>query len=151
MKQVFPIFYVLMTSKRADCYRLIFSYIENNIFCLKPHVIMVDWEASLRLALTQIYSESIIKGCWYHYICAIRKKCLMILGPLLRKDNTVRSIYRQLFCVPLLPSEFIEDGFNSVKHTARFNGVFDKFEKIFDYYENYWMRLVINYHYKNYY
>lgn len=72
--QIFPLAYVLMTNKTAECYTAVFNFIKNNIFDLKPAIIMTDWETGLRCAIRTCFPNSTLKGCWYHYCAALRKK-----------------------------------------------------------------------------
>lgn len=132
-----------MTTKRTDCYAAIFNYIEDNVFNLLPRQFTTDWEQGLRKALLQVYPKTELKGCWYHYCMALRRKSLSLgIGKLLNRNENAAEIYRQLKCIPLLPANFIEDGFNAIKHKARFDDLLQEFEELFDYYQRNWLKLV---------
>lgn len=142
--QIFPIFFALMTHKSAECYTDLFKYIENHVFQLQPAQVMTDWESALRLAINNVYPSTDIKGCWFHYCSAIRRKAEKVVKDfhLLKTDKNAYEIYRQLLSIPLLPSEYIEDGYHAVKHKARFDGLFEKFKALFEYYEEQWLKVV---------
>lgn len=105
-------------------------YIEENAFSLKPAQFMADWEGALRLAVKQVYPAADLRGRWFHYCSAIRKKCQKVVKgfhDLKDTNEKAYAIYKQILSIPLLPPEYIEDGYFAIKHKARFDGVFELF------------------------
>lgn len=106
-----------MTKKSADCYAAVFNYIKNHVFDLKPAMIMTDWEAGMRCAIRTCFPNSILKGCWYHYCAALRKKLLRFgLHRELKENALARLIKQMMMSLPLLPQEMFEEGYT---HTSK--------------------------------
>lgn len=141
--QIFPIFYVLMTSKSTKAYQSVFQYIENNVFHLEPSQFLTDFEAGLRKALKLCFPSAIILGCWFHYCSAIRRKVLSLgLYKLIADNRNALSIYKKMMCLPLLPPESILEGYETILNEAEMNRLFKTFKKVFEYFEAFWLREV---------
>lgn len=145
--QIFPVFFVLMTNKRTELYLDVFKYIDDNVFQLQPAQFMADFEAGLRKAIQTHYPEASLYGCWYHYCASIRRRLMSLsMYRLITDDRTGAQIYRMMLSLPLLPKERILDGFGVVKRVAKENRLHKEFKKFFDYFEDFWMKLVsLNY------
>lgn len=132
-----------MTSKSADCYTAVFNYIKKNVFDLKPAIIMTDWEAGLRSANRTCFPTCILKGCWYHYCTALRKKVLRLgLYDELKSNANSRLIKKMMMSLPLLPPELFEEGYAHVKNFAHEHKLREKFKCFFAYYDRYWIAQV---------
>lgn len=95
-----------MTKKTTECYMAIFNLIEKSVFKLEPSGIMTDFEAGLRSALRTCYPKAILRGCWYHYCAAVRKKMFKIgLHRELETNADARMLKQLVMSLPLLPSE----------------------------------------------
>lgn len=134
-----------MTCKSSQCYISVLEYIENNIMNLQPNQFMTDWELSERVALRRVYPGIDLRGCWFHYCNAIRRrrqKMGIKFHRLLEANKKAKLIYRQLQLIPLLPAEYIVDGFEEICHKARVQH-FDKyFQDMFVYFQKYWLNVV---------
>lgn len=120
-----------------------FQFIEQKILKLEPAIVMTDYEEGLRKAIRKCWPNVDIRGCWWHHKRAVHKKCMSIgMGKILNKSAEARKIKRMLTNIPLLPVELIIEGFNSVKEYAHRKKMFDSFQEIFSYYENYWLKQV---------
>lgn len=53
-----------MNSKKQKCYEAVFRYIEAKVINLSPTSFHTDYEAGLRAALRNVYSNVQLKGCW---------------------------------------------------------------------------------------
>lgn len=103
-----------MSTKRMECYKAIFEYIEQNVFHLQPNQFITDWEKAIRSALSKVYPNASLKGCWYHYCSAIRRKSRSIgMHDLLQTNNDACSIYKQILSLP--SADLIIDGYNTIK------------------------------------
>lgn len=132
-----------MTDKRTDSYQAIFKYIEENVFMLQPAEFMADFETGLRKAIQNSYPQASLHGCWYHYSASIRRRLMTLCMYRLITDEPMGAqIYRMMLSLPLLPQNRILDGFNVVKTVARENHLYREFKKFFDYFNDYWMKMV---------
>lgn len=132
-----------MSGKKAKLYKEIFNFIEKNLIKLLPAQFMTDFEAGLRKAINEFYPVATLHGCWFHFCAAVRRKFLSLdLYGLISKFPAAKLIYRMLLCLPLLPAESIYNGYNIVKQEAIKEKLDKKFNKIFEYFEQYWLPLV---------
>lgn len=133
-----------MSNRKCESYEAVFKYIEEHIFKLEPAGLMSDWEAGMRNALQICYPTAKLRGCWYHYCAAIRKKCLKLgLHSVLKSDASARLIKHQIMSLPLLPSEHFLEGYQHIKETAVEAKLLTKFKPLFQYFENYWILQVL--------
>lgn len=140
--QVFPVFFVLMDSKKTESYISVFKYIEENVFHLQPNQFITDWESGLRAALSTVYPNVPLKGCWYHYCSAVRRKARSLgMTDLLKSNTKAYLTYKRILCIPLLPADSIITGFSEIKATARKERLFGKFAELFKYFEDYWLNV----------
>lgn len=136
-----------MSSRKAECYAAVFNFIDEKIFKLEPSSIMTDWEAGMRKALRSCYPNAMLRGCWYHYCAAIRKKCLTLgLHGTLQSCANARFIKQQIMSLPLLPTEHFECGYAYIKSMAKNMNLTSTFEPLFEYFDRYWIGQVKSFH-----
>lgn len=63
-----------MNSKKQKCYETILRHIENEVISLNPKSFHTDYEAGLRAALRNVYTNVQLRGCWLVLMVA---SCLM--------------------------------------------------------------------------
>lgn len=130
-----------MTRKTSKCYKAVFEFIEEKLlFKLEPKEFMTDYEDGMRLAIKKQWPNAIIHGCWFHLCKAILKRARKLgMVKLLQRSSKAKIILRGLMSVALLPAEKIMEGFLSVKRFANKSRLFEKFRKLFVYFERYWL------------
>lgn len=129
-----------MTKKTTAIYADVLRFIEKKIFKMKPAEFITDFEPAMRKAIRIRYRKAIIRGCWYHYSAAIRKKMLeQKLFGLIKWNHKARIIKVMMQGLPLLPPEEFNAGFSHVKRRAREWNLFAKFKKFFSYFEQFWI------------
>ena len=62
-----PAIHCLMTSKSQELYIVILGRIFSNLPNFKPTTVVSDWESAPRNSFKQIYPNTNINGCWFHY------------------------------------------------------------------------------------
>lgn len=132
-----------MTGKSTALYLSVFEYIENKVFKLKPTQFMADFGSGLRSAINRFWPDAILRGCWYHFTAAIRRKLLSLhLYKLIEENSKAKFIYHAIHNLPLLPPEFILDGYNLIKIEAETYDLYNAFKEMFRYFESFWLTLV---------
>lgn len=138
-----------MSSKTAECYKAIFKFIEAKVFKLQPGGFITDFEQGMRSAINKCYPQVPLRGCWYHFCAAIRKKLLKTgLHSLLKSNALARVIKIELMSLPLLPANHFKEGYEHIKRSAKNWKLSSNFKEIFAYFENYWFTQV-NFKYIN--
>lgn len=137
-----------MSNKSAEAYQAVFDFIENKVFEMKPSEFMTDFEGGMRKAINQCYPNAILRGCWFHFKAAVRRRFMSLhMYRLITDDLKARKIYRMLMNLPLLPPESIENGYQIIKEEARSNKLTKVFQQIFTYFERYWLKVVVGLYY----
>lgn len=132
-----------MNKRSTAAYEAVFASIET-VFHLQPFSFMTDFEKGMRKAINNFYPEAQLHGCWFHFSRAIRAYALKLkLYQLIYVDEMGSLIFKQIKCIPLLPHNFIEDGFKIIKKMARDNGLYNNFKPLLEYFENFWLELVL--------
>lgn len=135
-------FYALMSNKSAEAYEKLFGYIEENVFKLNPTSFMADYEGGIRKMINNLYPNAILLGCWYHFKAAVRRNCGRSLLLTIADNPNAGMVYRMLLNLPLLPPNKIEEGYGIIKRIAKECILFKCFKHIFEYFENFWLRVV---------
>lgn len=108
-----------MSSRKTESYEAVFKYIEDNVFKLEPSGLMTDWEAGMRKALRICFPNADLRGCWFHYCQAIRKKFAKLgLHYTLVSSMDARMVKQAIMALPLLPPEKFEEGYDHIKDIA---------------------------------
>lgn len=135
-----------MSNKTYACYNAVFKYIEKEIFHLEAAEFMTDFEGGLRKALAKVYPNTQIRGCWFHYCKAIRKKSRALgLESLQKKNVNASMISKELMSLPLLPSEKFTEGFEQIKRLTEEHELVNEYKGLFEYFENYWLKQVMQF------
>lgn len=133
-----------MSKKSTDAYTAVFNYIEQK-FNLQPTSIITDFEAALRKSINICYPGADLRGCWFHYTRAIKKKILQLgLHSLVNSNPEARLIYNQILSLPLLPPEQFYEGYKFIKDKAKQFEFYQQLEPFFEYYESYWINQVVS-------
>lgn len=110
-----------MTSRKTEC-----SFI-------------TDFEQSMRNALQIIFPNVLLRGCWYHFCAALRKKHLKFgMNALLKENVLAKQIQKMLMSLPLLPKENFYEGYGHIKRCAVDWDLTGDFNRVFSYFEGYW-------------
>lgn len=148
--QIFPVFYVLTNRKTAECYTDIFEF-SNEKFNLEPKEIITDFELGLRKAIKSVWINANLRGCWFHFCSAIRKKAIILgMHSILYSKNANADavlLKNMLMNIPLLPPESIEEGYTIVKSKILESLFADKFKELLAYFEGYWCEQVFRMHF----
>lgn len=131
-----------MNYRTYEAYAHVFQFIEENVFKLQPAEFITDFEAGMRKAINERWEGITLRGCWYHYSAALRKKMLKLgLSKLFEDSDDAKSIKKMMMSLPLLPSEKFTEGYNYVQQKAREFGLYEKFKTFFEYFV-YWLNQV---------
>lgn len=137
-----------MTKKTTSCYKAVFDFIEKEVFQLCPAEFMTDFEGGLRKALVYTYPNARIRGCWFHFSNALRKKSRSLgMYALIRNCPNAKMIMNMLKSLPLLPPQNFEEAYTLIKGLSDELKLFDKFKHFFQYFESYWIAQVLKTYY----
>lgn len=137
-----------MTRKTESCYTAIFHYIETHLFSLKPTEMMTDFEAGMRNSIKIVYPKTRLRGCWFHFCSALRKKSLRLgLRPLINSNRNAKLLFKELMSLPLLPAINIVQGYMHIKSIAQSYDIFKYFNRFFLYFESFWLAEVFGFHF----
>lgn len=132
-----------MSNRTSACYQAVFKYIQKNVFKLQPNEIITDFETGMRHAIRAQFPNVRLRGCWYHYCAAIRKRLLLYkLGKFIKSDNRAFDIKRQIMNLPLLPADRFIEGYQQIKNLIEGYGWTKDFKEFLTYFDRYWIAQV---------
>uniref|UniRef100_A0A0K8W4R3 MULE transposase domain-containing protein n=2 Tax=Bactrocera latifrons TaxID=174628 RepID=A0A0K8W4R3_BACLA len=119
-EHTFPFIYILMSNKSLNAYIHVLQYIQSNIFDMKPTTFTTDFEYGLRKALSQIYPQTKLKTCWFHFTQAVRRNASKLpkFMSKLNKDNDAKKLFRKFLILPLLKPDDILIGYLNLNNQA---------------------------------
>lgn len=132
-----------MTRRTKAAYIGLFEYIEANICHLNPLSFMTDFESGMRNAIRQVYPTCDIRGCYFHYSQAIRKRGQKITGfyEKIVADKEMHRLFHKFLVLPLLPQDQICSAYDRLETSAQtYTPIFDEFIK---YFKMQWIVMVI--------
>lgn len=133
-----------MSKKSQAAYSHVFSFIESNIFKISKAVsCTTDFEVAMRNAVSAMNPKIKMFTCHFHFCQAAKRRASQTPGfvQFIRSNKDAESIYYRLQCLPILPAQYINDAFDSLKEEA-FNLNKAAFMKYFAYFEHQWIKKV---------
>jgi len=66
-----------MAGKKANDYQAILCYMKEHFPNWEPQTVVTDYEAGLRKAFKEVFPDTEIRGCFFHYsqVTKTQKKC----------------------------------------------------------------------------
>lgn len=106
-----------MTKKTRKAYEHAFQFIDANLFKFEASTFHTDYEMGLRKALRNVFPAASLKGCWFHYCQAMRRKTQTIkkFCTIVKNDEECNKWYRKFLSLPLANPEQIEEMFLVLK------------------------------------
>lgn len=107
---------------------------------------MLDYEKGLRKSLRKCFPQTNLKGCWFHYCQAIRRKISTKFKSIMtsvRSNKAFALLYHKILAIPLLPAYGILDVFGSIKHEMKLHDKDGNVDKFLQYFEKEWLQKVI--------
>ncbi|CAH1715825.1 unnamed protein product [Aphis gossypii] len=149
----FPMVFVLLGSETEETYCALFAVIRNILPLNYDGIRFVtDYERALMNAVQQIFPNSNLLCCWFHYTQSVVRYCHRKVNGVLnlvKRHDVAARIFRMVLALPHLPAErghpgcpnfCMEDGLNTiVNYTLQFpeiNEVMNRF--LMDYIYHYW-------------
>lgn len=116
---IFPILYVLMERRVRAIYNVLLNYLKREILGEEVVVVsvMADYERALRLAVKDIYPQTKLLGCWFHYAKAVYLKSRQIglTGRLNVRYHIAQGV-NMAMVLPLIQQENFETGIDEVRN-----------------------------------
>ncbi|XP_060846093.1 uncharacterized protein LOC132925742 [Rhopalosiphum padi] len=147
----FPMVYVLLGSETKDTYSALFAVIRNILPLNYDRIRFVtDYERALMNAVRQIFPNSDLLCCWFHYTQSVVRYCHRKVNGVLnlvKRHEVAARIFRMVLALPHLPAErgnprcpnfCMEDGFHTiVDYSSQFSEIHEVMSRFF-YIFNYW-------------
>ena len=101
-----------MTSKSQELYIAILGRIFSNLPNFKPTTVVSDRESAPRNRFKQLYPNTNINGCWFHYTQCIWAKVQKLgLTQSYHDNNEISRYVKQLMAFPFKPASLINPTF----------------------------------------
>ncbi|KAG0439313.1 hypothetical protein DMUE_2517, partial [Dictyocoela muelleri] len=113
----FPLFYCFLDNKRYETYEMILGRIVCKLqdygISLIPATVLLDLEEASFKAISSIFPNAEIKGCYFHFGQAIWRKCVNLGFKTLYSNNPgIRKVVKLIMALPLVPFSHIDEGWN---------------------------------------
>uniref|UniRef100_A0A1Y1M514 HECT domain-containing protein n=1 Tax=Photinus pyralis TaxID=7054 RepID=A0A1Y1M514_PHOPY len=134
-----PCIWALMSKRTAEAYVTLFQHLKSNFPSMTATQIMCDYERALYQSLMEIFPESEIHGCFFHFCQAIYRQSKKLgLGSLMTQNEHAQFVLRKIMALALLPCDMAVEGFNLIKSEAP-DDIRNAFSNFFTYVESTWL------------
>ncbi|KAG0440788.1 hypothetical protein DMUE_1492 [Dictyocoela muelleri] len=115
--KILPMAYILLKNKTKEQYIKMFSLVKNILNQINLENIIVDYERSIHEALKDIFPNTIIHGCFFHWCQNIIKNLkLNGLYKTYKSDRKFKQYTRLILSLPFSPIEKVESYFNILRN-----------------------------------
>lgn len=124
---IFPVIFGLLPDKKEKTYIRFFNLVKDKLGIVINHY-KCDYEMAQRNGVMKVFPTTKISGCYHHYNDAIWKKSDELESCLTREG---RNFVRMVAILPLLPQNFIQEGWTSIVDNAPDSDEIKNFIKYF--------------------
>lgn len=129
-----------MTHRKKALYKKVFKFLRDQ-FHFKPDKVMSDFESGMRNAITQIWINAHISGCFFHYKQALRRKFQSLgMKKIINSNRHAAITLKMIMSLPLLPKKFIIEGFSEVISYQKRHQLTKKFLAFNKYFYSNWFK-----------
>lgn len=134
---VMPLIFALMSNRTEKSYKILFNLILSQLPEWEPLKIHCDYEKAAMNAISKVFPNCTIKGCYYHWVRNIWKNAE---SPKYRitKSKPEKRIVGLTAALPLMPADKILEGLDYIKSECVGLKRTDKFIR---YIENFWLKV----------
>lgn len=105
-----PAVHILMTKKTQKLYVSVFESIKEMMPNLSPNLIIMNFESAMIAAVSQVFPETEIQGCFFHFAQAVLRKFRSLgLHGFFTRTLEARRFLRLNLSLAMLPAEYIPD------------------------------------------
>lgn len=131
---VIPCVYVLLPNKTRQTYREMWQELLHLEPRLSPRSIQIDFEASARSAIQDVFPNITVTGCFFHLGQAVYRKLVdQGLKEQYANDVSVRRFTKMLMALAFLPVDEVSEGIDDLREMDEYPAVLDG---LFDYFED---------------
>lgn len=110
-----PLIYVLAVDKRYETYKMILEQLVILRPNFKPHHITIDFEKAVIKALNEIFPDSNIHGCNFHFAQSVWRHLQSVgLQRIYSEDSDFGLNIRLLLALPFVPENDVEYAFSKI-------------------------------------
>lgn len=110
-----PLIYVLAVDKRYETYKMILEQLVILRTNFKPHHITIDFEKAVIKALNEIFPDSNIHGCNFHFAQSVWRHLQSVgLQRIYSEDSDFGLNIRLLLALPFVPENDVEYAFSKI-------------------------------------
>ena len=130
-----------MTNRSFHLYEKIFKYLRVELN-MSAATYMCDFEIPLRKAIFEIWPESSVKGCYYHFTQALKRKkdSLSHLASMIKTTEEANKIYQLFRRLAFKPKEDIEEEYTFILEYQKQLNLEQDFHAFNDYILKHWIQ-----------
>jgi hypothetical protein len=111
-----PLVYVLLTRKTENLYTRVFNSLFDLNENLNPDSVMLDFELAAINAISSVFPNAVIKGCYFHFRKAIYRHIQGTPADVLYKnDDDARTLLKSLMALAFVPESDVVEAFEELQ------------------------------------
>ena len=134
---VVHILFALQANKKTETYVKLFQVILNEVPAWRPEKVNVDFETAVISALTEVFPNTKIQGCFFHFTQRLWRKVQEVgLTSLYKQEKEISDVIRMCAALAFLKPEDVEEGWLFIHSVAPDD---TKLTEFLDYFINQWL------------
>ncbi len=117
--QYFPLFYGFLENKTTEIYIRLLNHCKDLMQSvgveINPLSILIDFEYGMYNAITEVYLNSIIRGCYWFQTGYREKNVFFGLKRLYNADGNFLKVIELIYTIPLIPIDGINQAWTYIK------------------------------------
>ncbi|KAG0432055.1 hypothetical protein DMUE_5521 [Dictyocoela muelleri] len=103
----YPLAYFIMKKKSLESYKIAFRFLKSKLKSM-PELILIDFEAASLNCLREIFQETRVEGCYFHFSQLIwRRIQALSLSVLYKKEKQFRLCVKMIISLAFVPIESV--------------------------------------------
>ena len=112
-----PALHILMTKKTEKLYVAVFEHVRGIMPNISPNLVVMDFEAAMIGAVSEVFPDTEIQGCFFHFAQAVLRKFRSLgLHAFFVRTLDARRFLRHNLSVAMLPPEYIPEAIDVHLH-----------------------------------
>lgn len=142
-EKILPLVYIFLADKGKKSYRAVFEELK----CLKPDLnplrIMTDFEMSSIVACQEVFPQSRMKGCLFHFRqCIVRQIQRSSLRSAYEEDAELAHEVKKLYALAFVPEIDVISAFQQLIRSPYYKANRTKLSNLIEYFKKTWIGIV---------
>lgn len=130
---VIPLTFCLLTGKTTAQYRKLLNHIKlavqrNTGQNLEPARIVIDFEASLKIAAETEFPNTMISGCYFHFCSSLWRRVQKLdLSYAYKHNASLKKTIRMIMAIAFIPAALVRNNYNLFSNSQRTSSLVNRY------------------------